>query len=412
MRVRTALAALVLLLAGLLAPAPAAAATASASAAAATASASAAASARPPGNPRLQALLDELVANGASGALARVDDGRHTWRLAAGAARLEPRQRLTPAARFRVGSVTKSFVSTVTLQLVGRKRLRLDDTVERWVPGLVPNGDGITLRMLLNHTSGLFDYTDDPAFLQRIVQDPTRPATPRELVAVATAHPPTFPPGTGWAYSNTNYIVTGLILQAATHRSVERLVRDRILRPLGLRGTYFPARDPDIAGYHAHGYAPPALTGAGYVDVTRFAPSLAWTAGAIVSTVDDLDRFYTALLGGRLLRPAQLREMTTTVRARPTVGYGLGLFAERRACGTVWGHDGGIPGYVTFAFTDRSGRRGAVVALPTQPDQNLAELFGLTVDTAVCQMFGRVPPSGPAVTRVSPMGRDFASATR
>lgn len=376
MRVRIALAALVLLLAAAVSPAPAAAVTA-----------------RQPGNPRLQALLDDLVANGASGALARVDDGHHTWRLAAGAARLDPRQPLTPAARLRVGSVTKTFVATVALQLVGAGRLGLHDTVERRLPGLVPNGDAITLRMLLGHTSGLFDYTDDPAFLRRVTEDPTRPATPRELISVATAHPPTFPPGTSWGYSNTNYIVTGLILEAATGRSVEQLVRQRILRPLGLRGTYFPVGAPDIAGYHAHGYAPPALTGAGYVDVTPFAPSLAWAAGAIVSTTDDLHRFYAALLGGRLLRPAQLREMTTTVPVLPTLGYGLGLFTARRACGTVWGHDGGIPGYVTFAYTDRAGRRGAVVALPTQPDQDLAALFALTVDTAVCQMFGRVPPA-------------------
>src|SRR3954470_22009929 len=119
------------------------------------------------GNPRLQALLDELVTNGASGALARVDDGQHTWRLASGAARLDPRQPLRPAARFRVGSVTKSFVATVALQLVGEGRLRLDDTVDRWLPRLVPNGDGITVRMLLNHTSGLFNYTDDEAFIQQ-----------------------------------------------------------------------------------------------------------------------------------------------------------------------------------------------------------------------------------------------------
>jgi D-alanyl-D-alanine carboxypeptidase len=395
MRVRIALAALVLLFAGALSPAPATAVAAPA-----------------PGNRQLQALLDELVANGASGALARVDDGRHTWRLAAGDARLEPRQPLTPAARFRVGSVTKSFVATVALQLVGEGTLRLDDTVERWVPGLVPNGGGITLRMLLNHTSGLFNYTDDAAFLNRVIADPTQPATPRELVAFATAHPPTFPPGTDWAYSNTNYIVAGLILEAATGRSVERLIGQRILAPLRLRGTYFPVADPNIAGYHAHGYLPPSLTnGAGYVDVTPFAPSLAWTAGAVVSTADDLHRFYAALLGGRLLRPAQLHQMTTTVRVLPTLGYGLGLFTQRRACGTVWGHDGGIPGYLTFAYADRGGRRSAVISLPTQPDQDLEALLGLTIDTAVCQMFGREATSA-APQRVAPLGKDFASVTR
>src|SRR3954468_497677 len=145
---------------------------------------STAAAAPPTANSTLQALLDELVANGATGVLARVDDGQHTYRLASGAARLEPRQPLTPAARFRVGSITKTFVATVTMQLVGNGTLRLDDTVERWVPGLVPGGGAITLRMLLNHTSGLFDYPGDEAFLDRLVNQPTVPATPRELVAV------------------------------------------------------------------------------------------------------------------------------------------------------------------------------------------------------------------------------------
>jgi D-alanyl-D-alanine carboxypeptidase len=364
------------------------------------------AAAPPAANPRLQALLDELVANGATGALARVDDGQHTYRLASGVARLEPRQPLTPAARFRVGSITKTFVATVTMQLVGNGTLRLDDTVERWLPGLVPNGGAITLRMLLNHTSGLFNYTDDPAFFDR---DLTVPATPQELVAVAVAHPPTFPPGQGWSYSNTGYIVAGLILEAATGQSLDRLVTQRILRPLHLTGTYFPTRSPDIAGYHAHGYRPPALTGDGYLDVTAFAPSLAWAAGAIVSTADDLRRFYSALLGGRLLRPALLDQMLTTVPLDPVFGYGFGIYSQRGPCGTAWGHSGGIPGYVSFAFNDRSGRRSAVVMLPTEPDQNLGPLLQLTLDTAICQMFGLVPPAAAATTppTIAGLHKDF-----
>jgi D-alanyl-D-alanine carboxypeptidase len=353
------------------------------------------------GNARLQALLDELVANGASGALARVDDGRHTWTLASGAARLEPRQRLLPQARFRIGSVTKSFVATLTLQLVGEGRLRLDDTVARWLPGLVPNGNGITLRMLLNHTSGLFDYTEDPAFFERLIHNPTSPLPPRRLVAIATSHSPTFAPGAGWSYSNTGYIVAGLMIEAATGRRVERLVRDRIIRPLGLTHTSFPMSNIDITGYHAHGYLPPSLSGDGFVDVTPFAPSLAWTAGAIISTSNDLSRFYAALLAGRLLRPALLTQMLTTVPVSPVNGYALGIYTQRGPCGTVWGHDGGINGYITFAYNDRSGRRSAVLMLPTQPDNALGSLFMLTVDTAVCQMFGRVPPASSAAAHPS-----------
>lgn len=364
------------------------------------------------GNPTLQALLDELVANGASGALARVDDGQHTWRLASGAARLEPRQPMRPAARFRAASITKSFVATVALQLVGEGKLRLDDTIERWLPGLIPNGSAITLRMLLNHTSGVFNYTSDEVFLQRVLNDPTAPMTPYELIAFATSHPPTFPPGGGWSYSNTGYIIAGLMMEAVTGRDVEHLVSNRIIGPLRLNGTTFPTRSPYIAGYHAHGYQLPASPGSGYTDVTPFAPSLAWAAGAIVSTADDLRRFYVALLGGRLLRPALLEQMLTTVPVLPVFGYGLGIAAERRACGTVWGHTGGIPGYLSFAFHDRSGQRGAVVMLPTEPNEALFSLLELTIDTAVCQMFGRVPPAGAAATRprVGPVGDDFSLA--
>jgi D-alanyl-D-alanine carboxypeptidase len=344
------------------------------------------------GNLRLQGLLDELVADGATGVLAVVSDGRRIWRQASGVARLDPSLPLTTAARFRIGSVTKSFIATVALQLVGEGRLRLDDPVDRWLPWLVPGGTQIDLRMLLNHTSGLYDYTEDPVVAQRIFTDPTRGMSPRQLVGVATSYPPLFPPGTAWSYSNTNYILVGLMVEAATGRTVHELVQQRITGPLRLAGTTFPAHDRDVRGYHAHGYRPPALTGAGYLDVTRFAPSLAWTAGAIVSTADDLRRFYAALLGGRLLRPAQLAQMLTTVPVVPVFGYGLGIASQRGPCGTAWGHTGGIPGYLTVALSDRGGRRSAVLMMSTDADPALGSLLQLTAETAVCQMFGRVPP--------------------
>jgi D-alanyl-D-alanine carboxypeptidase len=365
-------------------------------------------------NGRLQALLDELVAAGASGALARVDDGTHTWRLASGAARLHPRVPLRPSARFRVASVTKTFVATVALQLVGDGILRLDDTVARWVPGLVPNGRSITLRMLLNHTSGLFDYTEDEDFFAQVIADPSRVWSPRELVAIANTHPTTFPPGAGWSYSNTGYIVAGLMIRATTGQGLRQLLTNRIIKPLGLTDTYFAVHRPGIVGYHAHGYLPPSLTGGGYEDITRISPSIAWAAGGIVSTVDDLDEFYAALLGGQVLRRGLLAQMETTVPVLPVVfRYGLGLYAMRGPCGTVWGHDGGYPGYVNVAYHDRSGRRSVLVMMSTESDEQLGSLYQLTVDTAVCQMFGRVPPtsaSSPA-SSVLPLDRAMQQLT-
>ncbi len=343
-------------------------------------------------NPRLQTLLDELVDRGGTGVLAVVTNGSQTWYQASGLARRSSPDALTTAARFRAGSLTKSFVATVALQLVAEGRLRLSDTVGRWLPGLLPNGSAVTLRMLLNHSSGLYDYAEDQVLAQWIYTQPTIGIAPRRLIDIATSYPPLFDPGQGWYYSNTGYIVVGLILEAATRRSVHALVQERILTRLGLSGTSFPAHDRDIAGYHAHGYRPPDGAGTGWQDVTLLAPSLLWTAGGIISTAEDLRRFYGALLGGELLPAAQLAQLLTTIPVNPVFGYGLGIEALRGACGPVWGHSGGVPGYVTLAYSSRDGRRGVVLMLSTEPDENLIALLRLTVETAVCQMFDRVPP--------------------
>jgi D-alanyl-D-alanine carboxypeptidase len=340
----------------------------------------------------LQAMLDQLVANGATGAIALVDDGPRTRRLASGAARLEPYQPMHPSARVRVGSLTKTVVATVALQLVGEGSIGLDDTVEEWLPGLLPDGDKITLRMLLNHTSGLFDYFNDPAFVAQLEADLTRRWAPRELVAVATSHPLTFQPGQGWAYSNTGYIVAGMLLEEATGRSLESLVRQRIVRRLHLHDTYLPTR-PTIRGYHARGYYPPALTGSDYVDVTEVSPSVAWAAGALISTASDMRRVYQALLGGRLLRRALLQQMLTMVQLDPTNAYGLGVYRVELPCGTVWGHTGNFPGYFTIAVNDLSGRRSAVVIISTQADPPLLELLDQTVTAAACKMLRRPLPA-------------------
>ncbi len=362
-----------------------------------------------PADARLQGLLNELVANGATGVLARVDDGRRVRSYASGTVRLGSGQPETVGARFRVGSITKTFVSTVALQLVGEGRLHLSDPVSRWLPGLVPGGDSVTVRMLLNHTSGIFDYAQDQQWVAAVTADPKRAWTPRELVAVAVAHPPLFPPGTSWSYSNTNYILAGLVIEAAGGRPLKTQIQRRILGPLHLRDTSFPTRTPYINGYHAHGYIPPTLLppGSGYADVTAFSPTVFGAAGAVISTAADLDRFYSALLGGRLLRPALLRQMESRVEVDPTFGYGLGLFSLRGPCGTAWGHNGHVPGYLSFAFNDRTGRRSVVVNMSTEADSRTGPLLDLAVSTAVCQMFGAVPP-GAAGSYSVPLRAGFA----
>jgi D-alanyl-D-alanine carboxypeptidase len=321
------------------------------------------------GEAKLQRALDELVAAGAPGAVVLVRDGDRTVRLTSGYADLKTKRAMGATDRFRVGSATKTFVATVVLQLVDERKLTLADTVERWLPGLVPNGRAITVRQLLNHTSGLFDYAEDSrAFGHTLTRLPTRVWTPRELVAIATSHAPLFAPGARWAYSNTNYFLLGLIVEAATGRPLETELRKRIFVPLRLRGTSFAMRSR-IVGTYAHGYEP--IGGSGLQDVGRISPSLYWAAGAIVSTADDLARFFRELLGGRLLRPELLKAMRTTVAVTPHQRYGLGLYRNRTPCGFFWGHGGGAPGYSTEALLRQDGGRQFVL-LVNRSDESLS----------------------------------------
>jgi D-alanyl-D-alanine carboxypeptidase len=322
------------------------------------------AGARVEAKPRLKRVAESLVAHGVPGAVVVVRDQAGVRGYAAGYANVAAKQRMTPQAGFRIGSLTKTFVATVMLQLAGEGRLGLDDTVERWLPGLVPGGVQITLRQLLNHSSGIYNYTDDQSFWASERLQPRRVWAPEELVRTATAHPPLFAPGTSWSYSNTNYIVLGLVVESVTQRTVAQELEQRIFRPLGLTATSLPSTRTMTAPF-AHGYVGrgneliPGTSRARRFDVTsRFDPSWAWTAGAIVSNGVDLTRFYAALLSGELLSPAQLAEMTKTFRDS---GYGLGIGAVKSPCGVVWGHSGAVPGYLTVILTRDGGRHVGLV---------------------------------------------------
>jgi D-alanyl-D-alanine carboxypeptidase len=261
------------------------------------------------------------------------------------------------ADRWRIASVSKAFVATVVLQLEAEGKLDIDDPVERWLPGLVPNGNAISLRELLNHTSGLFNYTDDEPFFQAVFSNPGRMWTPRELVSVAVAHPPNFAPGANWSYSNTGYVLLGLVVEAVTGKPFGQSLQERIFTPLGLTSASFPAGiqlDPTfVHGYISFGQGP-------LVDVTpALDPSWAWAAGGIVSTARDVTIFYRALLTGRLLPAAQLDEMEVPSIVAGT--YGLGIAATFTKCGPAFGHDGDFPGYRTEVFGTANGKREAVL---------------------------------------------------
>ncbi|WP_290055826.1 serine hydrolase domain-containing protein [Amycolatopsis solani] len=332
----------------------------------------------------VQASLDVLTAqDGVPGAAAVVQDGSRTRVTRSGTGDVTTGKPFPRNGSFRAGSVTKTFVATIVLQLVGEGRVKLDAPVERYLPGLLPDRR-ITVRQLLQHTSGLYNYTEDldlsdPEVLRH------RGAEPAELVAMALKHPALFPPGTSWSYSNTNYIVAGMLAERVTGHPLDASIAHRITRPLGLHDTYLPRRgDEKLPAPHAVGYAP---IGGKLVDFSDFDATIAGAAGGLISTPADLDRFYGALLGGRLLRPAELAEMRRTVPADlgvPGAGYGLGLGSIPVSCGEFWGHQGGIIGFTNLAGVGPAGRRVTVVLnenpTPAATNQHLLA----AVDAAVC----------------------------
>ena len=318
---------------------------------------------RAPAQSPFQAAIQQLVTDGVPGAIGYARDGGTVTVAASGLADLATKTPIAVGDRVRVGSLTKTFVATVVLQLAAERLLSISDTVSRWLPGLVPGGAGITIRELLQHTSGIYSYTNDPGFLRALISDPTRVWKPKELVRIAVAHPPLFPPGTAFAYSNTDYVLLGMIIQAATGHPVGQQLQARIFTPLGLRDTYLPYANPHLRTPYAHGYLLGQPGATGPADATVFGPSWAGAAGGIVSTAADLARFYTALLSGKLLPAAQLQQMMTTIPIPmgQGVGYGLGVESVPLPCGTAWGHTGDFPGYFGNAFTTTGGSSQAVV---------------------------------------------------
>ncbi|MFS8096300.1 beta-lactamase family protein [Lentzea alba] len=289
--------------------------------------------------------LDEITRTAAQGAQARVADGRERFAVRSGTAELDNPRPVPITGRFRAGSVTKSFTSTVVLQLAGEGKVDLDAPVDRYLPGLIDRR--ITVRHLLQMTGGLYNYTNalrfDPEGFEEIRYRHWEPA---ELVALSTSRPLQFEPGTRWEYNNTNYVVLGLLIEKVTGGKYEKAVAQRVLKPLHLNDTTLPGDDLNIHGPHAHSYA---MVQGRAIDTTRWNPSIFWAAGDIISTTRDLDTYFAALLGGKLLRPAQQAELTKTTSV--STQYGLGLFVEKAPCGTtIVGHPGSVPGALTYAY--------------------------------------------------------------
>jgi D-alanyl-D-alanine carboxypeptidase len=359
---------------------------------------------------QLQQLARKLVDEGVPGVIVRVDDGHgRPIEISEQAAWTKKDHLLRADDEVREASNTKTVMATLVLQLVAEHRLALTDPVDKWLPGQVRNGGAITLRMLLNHTSGLFDYTEDPALAPALTGRDSHVWTSTEILNLVSGHPALFEPGTEWSYSNTNYIAIGAVLEKVTGRSLAALVRDRIARPLGLRHTFY-ATGAAWHHRHAHGYEPDAAhmppdvpeefrNYAGpqhddQVDVTGDYVTASGADAAIVSTAGEWSRFYGALMSGRLLPAAQLTEMRTTVpEGGPgdpeELGYGLGIETAKTSCGTVWDHVGVVPGYATYNVTDPTGRRTAAFFFATSTLSRQAHRTGAALMDAVnCAILG------------------------
>ena len=331
----------------------------------------------------VQRAFDRVVAAGVPGATGVIRGPHGIERYSAGDADVRRGVAISSRDHTRAGSITKAFTSTVILQLVASGRFGLDDSVESLLPGALPDGDQITVRQLLNMSSGLADYCSVPASPGG--PDPCNPSSaaersrawaPQELIDIGVSAPRTFAPGQGWAYTNTGYLLLGMIIERVTGDSLAAEYRQRIFRPLGLKETRYAPDTVAMPRPFSHGYDVLAA-GSFPEDITATSPTIAGAAGAAVSTPDDLETFIRAYLSGRLVPARLVREMKIatpgSLNGTPPsiplekggVGtYGLGLehYTWSHSCGT-FGHSGSIPGYHPYTFTTADGSRGAAMFL-------------------------------------------------
>lgn len=313
----------------------------------------------------LQRILDQTVADGfIPGAVLVVQiPGYEPWEGASGIADRKSGTPMTPDTRVRIASISKVFTAIVVLQLVEEGRIDIDAPMTQWLPDLVPNGQQITVRNLLNHTTGLYDYVEDRDFINRGYQNPERVWAPYEMVEYAVQYPPAFAPGTpgAWDYSSTNYVILGMIVEQVTGNTLAREMRTRIFEPLNLAHTYF-APDEAVQGPQARGYRH-------QVDQTDVAMSIAFGTANMVSTVGDLRKFGQAIQNGTLLRPETMELLYTFEYGHgqynmPELAYGSGIMRHRFVVGpddkgqpfsaeetTVVGHIGGFGGFRAALWT-------------------------------------------------------------
>lgn len=347
-----------------------------------------------PGPTEVKRGLERLVGTegGPPGAIATIYcDGRMTV-LRAGRANVKRRGAPRPTDHMRIASVAKAFSGAVALSLVRDGRLGLDDTIAQRLGGMPEAWGAVTVRQMLNHTSGLPDYTKSKGFIRQAERNPRGFVSPLEVIGWVRADPLEFAPGSRYEYSNTDNIVIGLIVEAITGQSYGSALEQIVFGPAKLNHTSFPAKlalpRPFIHGYVVEPREAP-------VDVSTFlSPSGAWASGAIVSTPLDLNAFIRSYLGLEFFSTAQQQEQMRFVAggesSPPGPGKnsaGLALFRYETKCGTVYGHTGNFPGYVQWAAATADGTRAVTTSLniPAPTGRLLGQLRRVQT-TAVCAL--------------------------
>ncbi|MBP2322003.1 D-alanyl-D-alanine carboxypeptidase [Kibdelosporangium banguiense] len=315
----------------------------------------------------LKAAISGLPSPDTTGALVRITGSGGQWSGVSGVSDITTNAPVNPNGSFRIGSVTKVFTAVLVLRLAQERKIDLNQPVQRYLPGVLPaDYPPIPVYTLLDHTSGL-PHIDIPEMAdpQWVSDHRFDSWSPSQVLATATKHPHEFTPGSAQKYSNTSYIVAGLLVEKVTGHSYARAVRERITDPLGLCHTYYPGNDPRLPNPAARGYV---TVNGKLVDMTEMNQSIPWAAGGIISTAEELDKFITALLGGRLLGPAMMDRLFTvpnveTVNNGGPAMYSQGLQTITLNGVTMWGKTGSRYGYSSGVFATRDLARKAVYSV-------------------------------------------------
>ena len=331
----------------------------------------------------LQEIVDSIPSDVITSVIYRVQSGDEVQYFSAGLGDIETGAEVALDAHFRIGSISKTFAAVAALQLHEQGLLDIDHTIQSYLPGVLPDSYApITVRNLLQHTSGLPDYElalgfGDP---EAIVRDRYYEWEPREIVAQMVQQPLAFVPGEQMVYNNTGYLLLGMVMETVTGAPYSEAIRSGILEPLALEDTFIPGTDPAIPAPFNHGYIALNQT---LVDISHWSPSYAGSAGDMISTLDDLHTFFQALMDGQLLSPDLLDEMLTPpdglqLMAGGTMGLGIAVL-DLPGIQRLYAHNGWVPGYHTVAWTNRDGSLSvigsATVTFPAGQEQPAADII-------------------------------------